>query len=534
MTMYPIDSASALHALNGNYPPVASSSNNGYSEHYPPPHSAGYSSSTGMRQQSQSAHPAQPPQNWMPPAHYSPQHPPSQQYNNPAWGNQMQMPPAYHSGMGMPAMNSLPFFPHQALQEAYALSQPVEPADEPILVRALIDSRSKGETYKDALNRLHGIRFHSSTVWKDYLLDNLDRIYAAVHAATAGPTKTAKKPSISALAEASLFSSSPVASSPAPSSSSRSRRQSQPVQPNRPHPSGRRTINSLTAPTYTYNERLPPPDSELKIPDPPSRSPSPPTEVIPHNRGGNKFTADDRAYFIKFILWRLKGDPTLRKAELCELLAEKAPHHNAASWSGYWGSHHALPTKILASMRADNEDSDGDGSEEENKKSKPVGRRKPKYRETSSESELTEETSEKDDDDDDDDDREDIEIPPFDESTMGQRGSPFTQGDLAITARHVASLPDFKNLSMHERWNEFSEKYPQRAAKSWNEYYRRNQDTINKLAKKIRKLNASQPPVVPQQQPKWTSPENGPPRAKRKFGEEGEEGGMKRPRPEGY
>ncbi|KAJ7092572.1 hypothetical protein C8R44DRAFT_816036 [Mycena epipterygia] len=528
-TAFPTSQAEALHALNGY---ASSSSNHAYNAEYPHPNSApGYSS---VRQP---MHP--PPQNWQQnyphPAHAHSQY-------TPAWSNQMP-PQGFHGGMaGLP-----PFFPQQVLHDAFALSHPVEPADEPILLRALVESRSKGETYKDALNRLHGTSGHSASLWKDYYLDNKDRLDSAVQAYAAPsrpPEKTAKKPSVGTYkAESSPFSSSVAMSSPAPSS--RSRRQSQqPV--TRAEPSGgrRRTINSLTTHTPVYNEHLPPPNTELRIPDPPSRSPSPPTEVIPHNRGGNKFTPDDRAYFIKFILWRLKGDPTLLRNELCELLAEKAPHHNAQSWASYWSNHHDLPDKILASMRGgDIESSDEEESKPEKKK--PTLQRKPKYKDPSSESELTEEEEEEEEEDEDEDDEneDDIEIPPNDESMMGPRGGPFTKSDLGVVARHVASFPKFQDVSFQDKWADFARRYPQRASKSWNEYYRRNQHTIEKIAKKIRKLKAAEGevrqvvvPPPPQPRPTWTAPENnGPPRAKRKFGveEDLEDGGAKRLRPEG-
>ncbi|KAJ6621586.1 hypothetical protein B0H10DRAFT_1910555 [Mycena sp. CBHHK59/15] len=515
---YPTNSTDALNALNG----YASSSSNVYPEHYPPPSSAGYPPSGGMRQSSQPIHPL-PSQNWVPQNHYPhPAQVPHSQQFNPAWSSQMP-PHGYHNGMA--AMSAMPFFPQQVLHDAFALSQPVEPVDEPILLKALVESRSRGETYKDALNKLHGTAGHSASLWKDYYLDHKERLDSAIRAHTiTGPSgKTTKKPS----AGTYMAETSPFSSSPAPSS--RSRRQSQPVQSSRAQPPGgrRRTINSLTAHAPVYNEHLPPPNTELKIPDPPSRSPSPPTEVIPHNRGGNKFTPDDRAYFIKFILWRLKGDPTLLRNELCELLSEKAPHHNAQSWASYWSSHHDLPDKILASMREENESDDGVSEQEK----KPIVRRKPKYQEPSSESELTEDSDE------DEDDDEDIDLPPFDESTMGHKGDPFTSSDLAATARHVANFPNFKDVSMQERWNEFGRRYPQRAAKSWNEYYRRNQKTIDKLARKIRKLDAApESHTVPAPQPTWTAPENNaPPRAKRKFGveEDTDDGGAKRLKPEG-
>lgn len=87
--------------------------------------------------------------------------------------------------------------------------------------------------------------------------------------------------------------------------------------------SRRSTINSLTAPSPVYGGRLPAPNAEIKIPDPPSRSPSPPTSVIPHRGRGNKYTNEDREFFIKFIGWRLKQDPSLTRLDLCSLLAEK-------------------------------------------------------------------------------------------------------------------------------------------------------------------------------------------------------------------
>ncbi|KAJ7892037.1 hypothetical protein B0H14DRAFT_3691362 [Mycena olivaceomarginata] len=104
-------------------------------------------------------------------------------------------------------------------------------------------------------------------------------------------------------------------------------------------PGCRRTINSLTTHTAVYNEHLPPPNNELRIPVPPSRSPSPSTEVIPYNRGGHRFTSADR----------------LSRNELCEALAAKAPHHNARSWEGYWSKNHDLPDKILAAYYPDSE-----------------------------------------------------------------------------------------------------------------------------------------------------------------------------------
>lgn len=86
--------------------------------------------------------------------------------------------------------------------------------------------------------------------------------------------------------------------------------------------SRRSTINSITAPSPVYGGRLPAPNAEIKIPDPPSRSPSPPTNLVLRGRG-YKYTTEDREFFVKFIGWRLKQDPTLTRLDICNLLAEK-------------------------------------------------------------------------------------------------------------------------------------------------------------------------------------------------------------------
>jgi hypothetical protein len=121
-------------------------------------------------------------------------------------------------------------------------------------------------------------------------LDYKDRLDSAVqtYAAPSVPKKTVKKPYIGTFKrESSLFSSSAMLTSSL--ALSKSRHPSQRAQPSRarvepsPELSGgghRRTINSMTSHTLVYNERIPPPNTELKIPDPPSRSPSPPTDVI--------------------------------------------------------------------------------------------------------------------------------------------------------------------------------------------------------------------------------------------------------------
>lgn len=87
------------------------------------------------------------------PTQFMPQFPQQHQHQqhpfNPGFMNQMQQ---FSSAMGF---NSL--FQQQIFQDALAMSQPVEAADEPLLVQALLSARKMRESYKDALNGLHGV-----------------------------------------------------------------------------------------------------------------------------------------------------------------------------------------------------------------------------------------------------------------------------------------------------------------------------------------------------------------------------------------
>lgn len=84
-----------------------------------------------------------------------PQHQPS--FNQSPWGNQI---PSFPNNMNaIPGFN-MNFIPQQVIQEAYALSVPVNASDEPTLVSKLLSSRKKGESYKEALNSLHAVLYY--------------------------------------------------------------------------------------------------------------------------------------------------------------------------------------------------------------------------------------------------------------------------------------------------------------------------------------------------------------------------------------
>ncbi|KAG7099017.1 hypothetical protein E1B28_000900 [Marasmius oreades] len=465
-----------------------------------------------------------------------------QQHFNPSHWNLPMHPPSFPNGMvGMNGMNlmglglppfNMPMFPQQFLHDALALSAPVVTADETLLLETLIRHQAQGDNYKDALNSLHGKNGHSASLWKDYYLEHKDRIDQIILKRSNPKEKEKQQDDLKDLKSVVKSVKKPVIKlepSPDPSSatwkhgrsSHKPRRQSSPP-PRKPLASSsrtpsesvtkggrRRTINSLTVDAPSYSREMPPSNAEIQIPEPPSRSPTPPTKVVPHSRG-NKFTEEDSGFFIKYMSWKLKNDSDLSRNDLCELLAEKAPHHSSQSWYSYWSNHHDLPDKILAAAHGEEEGGSGEGSGDASSEEEcDTVRRRPKYKEPSSdedeESQATEEDEESDVDG-------DSQIPSFDENAMGQPGTSFTKADLAIVARYVSTFDDWSAATNATKWGAFAGKYAQRTAKAWAEYFRRNERAITKLSKRIRKQG------ITTSSPRGRlSFDNGPPRTKRKF-----------------
>ncbi|KAI6108458.1 hypothetical protein EDD16DRAFT_1619579 [Pisolithus croceorrhizus] len=410
-------------------------------------------------------------------------------------------PSAMSAHLGVSQQNPQPFdptsfLPQHFMQEFLRLSTPVgqNPDDDAVLVRALHDSRQNGKTYKQALEGLHGINNHAANLWKDYYLDHHDRIEMLVSRLNQQP-KTVKKPftTIPAVQERSGTSSSQATQkrklSPTLASDrsspklrgrtpklSQSKRFSHtpPAQTTttiRPPKRLRATMNSLSAdPVPTANTMvrgLTPPHADIPIPDPPSRSPTPPTKIHIGTHG-NRYTPEDRDYFIKFITWRLKHDPSSTKKELCDQLAIKVPHHSSTSWASHWHTRHDLADKILATYRR--------GADAESRaSSEPMSIAPTSERHSPPPGDPWPYCSDQDADTEDD------------EADMGEPGTPFTRGDWCMFARFMAR-GDWDEMAPKERFDTFAESHDtERSAKSWAEFYRRNQDALLKLSKRYSK-----------------------------------------------
>ncbi|KAL1748575.1 hypothetical protein HDZ31DRAFT_60308 [Schizophyllum fasciatum] len=471
---------------------------------------------------------------------------PQQQQHMPGFGMPNQwndMRARQQPAPNMPGMNNFGAMngfgiSQQLLSNAYAMSAPIDRSEEGIIIETLIHGIQVGASYKEALNSLHGKRNHSASLWKDYYLDHKQRIDREISARVTPRPSMSVEPKPEHTAAKRHIKEEP---SPGPSSVSSKRGNARARESSRPSPrqsapppakKSRRTFNSITGPEAVFDDRLPPPHADLKTPEPPSRSPTPPTLIVAAGRG-NKFTPQDRDFFLKFISWRLKENPTLTRGELCDALAVKAPHHSSQSWASYWSNHHDLPDKILAAAKGgltSEEDEDASGEDDggatetsEEVISKPTARRqraaaraarrgsssdeqatrrrRPARRAPSSESPLSEaEDSEQDGEgepDDEADDAEslatdDVEIRTWKESDMGVSGGPFTDADYGIVATHIASFANFKEVSHAEKWGTFHERHPMRSAKAWAEYYRRNEKGLDRLAKAIRKRQANE------------------------------------------
>ncbi|KAI6162070.1 hypothetical protein EDD17DRAFT_1579788 [Pisolithus thermaeus] len=402
------------------------------------------------------------------PSRLAPPHPPAQQnILNPS-----AMSAHLVSQQNPQPFDPTSFLPQHFMQEFLRLSTPVgqNPDDDAVLVRALHDSRQNGKTYKQALEGLHGINNHAANLWKDYYLDHHDRIEMLVSRLNQQP-KTVKKPftTIPAVQERSgqkrKLSPTLASDRSSPKLRGRTPKLSQskrfshtpPAQTTttiRPPKRLRATMNSLSAdPVPTANTMvrgLTPPHADIPIPDPPSRSPTPPTKIHIGTHG-NRYTPEDRDYFIKFITWRLKHDPSYHKKGT-------VPHHSSTSWASHWHTRHDLADKILAAYQR--------GVDTESRATKhhspPLGDPWPYCS-------------------DQDADTED------DEADMGEPGTPFTRGDWCMFARFMARV-DWDEMVPKERFDTFAESHDtERSAKSWAEFYRKNQDALLKLSKRYSK-----------------------------------------------
>ncbi|KAL6308534.1 hypothetical protein BKA93DRAFT_518439 [Sparassis latifolia] len=460
--------------------------------------------------------------------------------------NGMQTFPQYMPGLpaqfqNLPAFNmfNLPMVPSQTSTDGTARTNvtPISPDDEDLLVQKLHASIGTGQLDSDVVETLHGVCNHTATQWKDHYMNNYKRIHDQI--STISDTSQSNDPlapeqaplagqnadpgSQPAGIPLSMESHSqclrnPVAfeSHPQPTGNSlASELHSQPagILP-ASHTEASTSMHPLALPRHylrsahhrvllprfsnsnSKNSRHNATHAALHIPTPPSRSPTPPAPHPPKRTGNprfaNAYTDEDDSFYIRSIQWYLQQDHTLSRSVITGKIAKKAPHHSLDSWKSYYKRRANLVDTIFAKAQ---EYVNVIPTAEQGSKHVPAGS-----------SPLTSSSNE----DNDDSDSNLSSIPGDEPRTeddarnMGETGGPYTDADLRIVAKFIASTSDWDERLRHEKWEPFQDKYPGRGYRSWAEFYRRQAPAIDRLVRKYKRRdqrnaaakNATNPTIV--------------------------------------
>ncbi|EPQ60523.1 hypothetical protein GLOTRDRAFT_135196 [Gloeophyllum trabeum ATCC 11539] len=463
------------------------------------------------------------------------------------WLSQSQAPPGMNIASLLPVNN--------ILTDAMRMMVPVgsSPDDEKILIRALLDSSSRNQTYRQALDSLHGVNNHASNLWKDYYLEHKHRIddmilrrhsnsslppgpprqnsqssvgvprfpppqVPAVNNATVSPSdrrpilpspssappkppqlrasssqsdvkpviKSVKKPTFSPAPPSRRMSSQQREreGSTVSRASSSQRRRSRTKKPASTSSSSSASVEnksySYTSTRYVSSSaNLPnlfPNYQDIKVPEPPSRSPSPPTNVIPAPGGkGNRYTPEDKAWFPLKIAWEVKRNPRITKNELLQKIEERAPHHSIQSWRAHWHND-PIGDKILATAAAQLSSSEGESGDED-----ADGEDDDEVAGSGSEFGANNSGS-------DDEDGDNLDVPTDEDvKEMGAPGESYTDADKRVLARYIASYGDtWNSMTRQEKFGPFVERHPGRSIASWAEYFRRSERDVMRCVRKYR------------------------------------------------
>lgn len=343
------------------------------------------------------------------------------------------------------------------------------PTDDDLIISALRDSGAKGWTYRQALENLHGVHNHTASQWKDYYLDHAHRINDLLLHRNSERI-VAKKPDIDSISrngtsnDHGTQSASPVR-----------------IKHERLHPVDRERTESRVRIKLERTDKA---KGKARA----SRTPSPPRRPV---KRGNKymFTDEDREWFVRYVNYRLKEDPNLKKLDLCAEAGKKAPHHSSNSWLSHWSQqrdyydariprYHDHPSRVEPATDSSSSSSEDDGEENDNNASE--------Y--TSSRSDSTEDT----------DSEEDI-------KRMSGAGETLNNADRRVIARWIASHgAEWDNMSFNDRWDPIAKLYPQRNAKAWGQIVSNHSKAIHILAREYRRRNDARTSVLSQRAvPSW-------------------------------
>ncbi|OCH85288.1 hypothetical protein OBBRIDRAFT_891259 [Obba rivulosa] len=382
---------------------------------------------------------------------------------------------------------------------------PIGPQEEHLLVDTLRSSRREGRSDKDAIERLHGVNQHTTAQWTEYYLEHSTRINKLVDsyigrqsrspesASTATRRRTTEdkgkevkwgrvgvkreKDHSPSIRVGSSHKRHPQACTTRPSNydslPSRSRHKRSSLHPRRSRSRSADRSDGGSAPPSDDRPRGRAGPGR-RAPPMPARSPTPPMVVI--QRGaGNAFTPEDEAYFRVFLAWELARDPSLSKRELTMRLEQKCPHHTHRSWGEYWRRHASeVEPIVLAALERRNVATPGPQQRDE---SDSGGETASAY-----------------------DPYSDRDVASEDEKLLVRRApgrkprrttSPvrdsLVEDDVHRIAERIVADPDWERLDARRKWQSFEELWPHRGWEGWYSFNRRNDEAIQRLARKYKR-----------------------------------------------
>lgn len=187
-----------------------------------------------------------------------------------------------------------------------------------------------------------------------------------------------------------------------------------------------------------------------------SRSPTPPL-LDPGARlsdGKIRFTEADSDFYLKYLRWRVKHEPTVKRTVLSSELHAKAPHHTVGSWASFYRRHRQevdiiFNPSLTPSSGEDTVDENSDGDWHSTHQSSRFSRSCNVVYDSGSARE--EEFPDTDDD----------------VAKIGVHRAPITPECLRVVARLIVKTEDWGNLSENNQVHLLHEKYPQRTIASW-------------------------------------------------------------------
>ncbi|KZT72801.1 hypothetical protein DAEQUDRAFT_754855 [Daedalea quercina L-15889] len=330
------------------------------------------------------------------------------------------------------------------------------PDDEQILLNRMSVRSIKGWNVRQTLEGLHGVNNHTGGSWKDYFLENCDRLFRLVplneEEGEQNECSSVKEEPLPPRGRTISRGENPASASRTSKTHARGRSGS------RSKPTVQRSCSRERSPSHAR------PHNRVRFSDTPSRSPTPPPAPDSNAKSARRFTDEEEEYLIKSVKWQASKNPLVSYNELARVMAEKAPNSGRSkdSWRG------------LLSLKRRNDVDRLLADARDNHKERAQGKGKGA---TLLGEDAEEEASESEGPDTEDD-----------VQCMGAKGQPITTADYRIAARYIASRADWDPLaSNYARWGAFAVRYPQRSDKSWAQLYVNHRANIDALVPKYRK-----------------------------------------------